>query len=150
MAQVHTLPKYGRYLIFVDCTVEIENAAQMMTVSELFIYRSVNMESQGYMCYCACLGIIITYFGAKHRICAAKFWVNRNLLNTQIYWYFKLCLPLRQCILYEEKTVSFITAVWLWRQIFHTHSKSGMWSSYRVHISFFFLMNTQTYTKWFS
>ena len=31
----------------------------MMTVSELFIYRSLNKESRGFLCYCACLCIIL-------------------------------------------------------------------------------------------
>ena len=47
----------------------MENAEQMMT--ELFIYRLLNKESRGFLCYCACLCIIFTHFGTKNRICAA-------------------------------------------------------------------------------
>ena len=36
----------------------MKNAAQMMTVSKLFIYRSLKKESRGFLCYCACLCIL--------------------------------------------------------------------------------------------
>ena len=47
------------------------NAAQMITVAALFIYRSLKKESQGFLCYRACLWIIFTHFGTKNMICAA-------------------------------------------------------------------------------
>ena len=34
-------------------------AAQMMTVSALFMDRLLKMESRGFLCYCACLWIIL-------------------------------------------------------------------------------------------
>ena len=48
----------------------MENAAQMVTVSEFVIYKSLKKENLGFLCYCACLCIIFTYFGTKHGICA--------------------------------------------------------------------------------
>ena len=37
----------------------MENAALKMTVSELFIYRSLNKDSRRFLCYFACLCIIL-------------------------------------------------------------------------------------------
>ena len=45
----------------------MENAAQMMTVSELYIYWSLNKESPGILCYRACLCIIFTHCGTKNK-----------------------------------------------------------------------------------
>ena len=48
------------------------NAAQMITVSALFIYRSLKKESRGFLCYRVYLWILFTHFGTKNMICAAK------------------------------------------------------------------------------
>ena len=55
MSQGHTLPKYGhnKFLLFSNCPLYMENASQMITVSELLIYRSLKKESRGFLCYCA-------------------------------------------------------------------------------------------------
>ena len=69
MGQGHTPPKYGQ--VWQLSTLK-ENAAQMMTVSELFIYRTMNKESLRFLCYFAGLCIMFSYFVTKNRICTAN------------------------------------------------------------------------------
>ena len=57
MVQWHTLPKYGQ--IWLLPTLNGKCCA--------FIYRSLNTESRGILCYCACLGIIFHIFEQRIR-----------------------------------------------------------------------------------
>ena len=127
----------------------MENTAQIMTVSELFIYRWYNKKGWGFLCKCACICVIFTYFGTKNRIYTA----NTSLLNMnlKINWYFKPSMPLRQCFLIVGE-VGFIhhgrmTSYNLWRHLLHTHSQVYFMCFILIaHFFFFFLfsMNTET------
>ena len=66
MSQGHVPSKFCQiwFLLLGDFTY-MGNAAQMVTVSEISIYRLVNRENRGFMCNDACLCLNFTYFGAK-------------------------------------------------------------------------------------
>lgn len=72
-ARAYTLSKFCHiwFLLWGDFSLYIGNSAGIITVSEIFIYKYVYMESQSCLCHRACLCLHLTYFGTN-RICLPK------------------------------------------------------------------------------
>ena len=88
--------------MFGYCQLKIKYAAQIMSVSELFIKMSVNKESREDFCAIVHIYAGILFYILEKRIGFTKqIQVKENLFkkNMKINWYFKPSMPLRQCML---------------------------------------------------
>ena len=84
MGQVHTLPKYDQIwiLMFGYCQLKIKYAAQIMSVSELFIKMSVNKESREDFC-----AIVHIYAGILFHILEKRIGFTKQIqVKAKLVW----------------------------------------------------------------